>query len=102
MPYQDIGSSGCHRRLVLGGTGSHGRFSHGPVQYFGIAGAALRFGESILRWLKNPIVQGFLIALVILCTVGSVVSVYGWIRRSKTSRAVTERKERHGREHEAR
>jgi membrane protein YqaA with SNARE-associated domain len=46
---------------------------------------ALRWGESILKWAKNSIVQGFLIGLIILCTVGSIVSVYGWIRRSKRS-----------------
>jgi membrane protein YqaA with SNARE-associated domain len=51
---------------------------------------ALRFGERILRWLKNPIVQGFLIGLIIFCIAGSVVSVYGWIRRSKKSPAAQE------------
>jgi len=45
---------------------------------------AMRFGESILRWSANPIVQGVLVALIVVCTVGSVVSVYGWIRRSRT------------------
>jgi hypothetical protein len=44
---------------------------------------ALRFGASILKWADNPIVQGFLVALIFICTVGSVVSVYGWIRRSR-------------------
>jgi membrane protein YqaA with SNARE-associated domain len=48
---------------------------------------ALRFGESILKWSENPIVQGFLVVLIILCIVGSVVSVYGWIRRSRSSPA---------------
>jgi membrane protein YqaA with SNARE-associated domain len=48
---------------------------------------ALHFGERILRWLKNPIVQGFLIGLIIFCIVGSVISVYQWIRRSKSSAA---------------
>lgn len=46
---------------------------------------ALCFGESILQWTGNPAVQGFLIALVILCTVGSAISVYGWIRRSRSA-----------------
>ena len=45
---------------------------------------ALRFGERILQWTGNPTVQVFLIALVILCTVGSAISVYGWIRRSRS------------------
>jgi membrane protein YqaA with SNARE-associated domain len=44
---------------------------------------ALRFGRSILRWSKTPIVQGVLIALIVVCVVGSVVSVYGWIRRTR-------------------
>jgi membrane protein YqaA with SNARE-associated domain len=42
---------------------------------------ALRFGESILGWSKNPVLQWILIGLVIVCTVGSVVSVYGWLKR---------------------
>ncbi len=46
---------------------------------------ALRFGPSILRWAKNPVVQGFLVALTVFCIIGSVVSVYGWIRRSRHS-----------------
>jgi membrane protein YqaA with SNARE-associated domain len=48
---------------------------------------ALRFGERILKWSKNPMVQGFLVALIIVCTVGSVISVYEWIRRSRSSPA---------------
>jgi membrane protein YqaA with SNARE-associated domain len=48
---------------------------------------ALRFGPSILKWLKSPTVQAFLIGLIIFCTVGSVLSVYGWIFRSKRSSA---------------
>jgi membrane protein YqaA with SNARE-associated domain len=48
---------------------------------------ALRFGERILQWFKNPVVQGVLIGLIIVCTVGSVVSVYGWIKRSKKAPA---------------
>jgi membrane protein YqaA with SNARE-associated domain len=44
---------------------------------------ALRFGGRILKWLKVPLVQGFLIGLTIFCIVGSVISVYGWIRRSR-------------------
>ena len=63
---------------------------------------ALRFGERILRWGKIPIVQGFLIGLIILCTVGSVVSVYGWIRRSRSSSGQMERKKRHRQQRQAR
>jgi membrane protein YqaA with SNARE-associated domain len=44
---------------------------------------AMRFGERILKWSENHIVQDFLIGLIIVCSLGSVVSVYGWIRRSR-------------------
>jgi|HubBroStandDraft_5_1064220.scaffolds.fasta_scaffold351149_2 membrane protein YqaA with SNARE-associated domain len=44
---------------------------------------ALRFGERILKWFKSPVVQGFLIGLIVFCIIGSAVSVYGWIHRSR-------------------
>ncbi len=44
---------------------------------------ALLFGVHILRWAETPVVQGFLIGLIVLCIVGSVISVYGWIKRSR-------------------
>ena len=51
---------------------------------FTVLGAlALRFGPHILRWARNPVVQGFLIGLIVVCVVASIVSVYGWIRRSR-------------------
>lgn len=46
---------------------------------------ALKFGERILRWSKVPAVQGILIGLIVVCVVGSTLSVYGWIRRGKSS-----------------
>jgi len=55
---------------------------------FTLLGAlACRFGESILKWAHLPIVQDFLVGLILLCIVGSAVSVYRWIRRSRSSRA---------------
>jgi len=45
---------------------------------------ALRFGERILRWAGKPVVQAFLVALIVFCTIGSFVSVYRWIKRSRT------------------
>ena len=44
---------------------------------------AMRFGERILKWSDNRIVQQLLVGLIVICTVGSVISVYGWIRRSR-------------------
>jgi membrane protein YqaA with SNARE-associated domain len=52
---------------------------------FLIVGAlAMRFGRSILRWAKIPIVQGLLIGLIVVCIVGSILSVYGWVKQSRT------------------
>ena len=51
---------------------------------FVIVGAlALRFGKSILGWAKNPLLQWILIGLIVVCTVGSVISVYGWLKRRR-------------------
>lgn len=63
---------------------------------------ALRFGESIVKWSQNPVVQGLLVALIILCTVGSAVSVYGWIHRTRSSSTATGRKEGYGRPRQGR
>lgn len=53
---------------------------------FTILGAlALRFGRRILMWAQNDVIQGILIGLIVLCTVGSVISVVGWIKRSRKS-----------------
>ena len=46
---------------------------------------ALRFGRSILKWAEGDVVQGVLIGLVVLFAVGSVISVYGWIKRSRSA-----------------
>jgi membrane protein YqaA with SNARE-associated domain len=53
------------------------------VRFTVIGLLALRFGRHILKWADNPVVQGFLIGLIVVCTIGSVVSVYRWIRRSR-------------------
>ena len=44
---------------------------------------ALRFGSRILKWADIPVVQALLIGLIVICTVGSIVSVYGWVKRSR-------------------
>lgn len=44
---------------------------------------AIRFGERILRWGENPVVQDVMIGLIVFSIIGSVISVYGWIRRSR-------------------
>jgi membrane protein YqaA with SNARE-associated domain len=47
---------------------------------------ALLFGKRILQWAQSGVVQGILIGLVVVCTVGSIISVVGWIRRSRKPR----------------
>src|SRR6476646_8868814 len=53
------------------------------IRFTALGLLAMRFGERILRWSDNRIVQQLLVALIVICTVGSVLSVYGWIRRSR-------------------
>jgi membrane protein YqaA with SNARE-associated domain len=53
------------------------------VRFTGLGVLALLFGPSILQWAEKDIVQGFLVGLLVVCTVGSAISVIGWIRRSR-------------------
>ena len=46
---------------------------------------ALLFGKRILKWAENDVVQWVLIGLVVVCTIGSVISVCGWIKRSRSA-----------------
>lgn len=48
---------------------------------------ALRFGERILSWAQHPIVQTLLMILIVVSIIGSVISVYGWIKRSRSAQA---------------
>jgi membrane protein YqaA with SNARE-associated domain len=57
------------------------------VRFTALGFLALIFGERILRWASGPVVQAFLFALIVVCIVGSVVSVVGWIRRSRRAPA---------------
>lgn len=54
------------------------------VRFTALAMLALVFGRRILHWAESEVVQGILIGLTVLCIVGSVVSVIGWIRRSRS------------------
>ncbi len=53
------------------------------VRFTAIGTLALIFGARILKIAQNGVVQGFLIGLIVVCIVGSVLSVVGWIRRSR-------------------
>lgn len=54
------------------------------VRFTALAMLALVFGRRILHWAESEVVQGILIGLTVLCIVGSIVSVIGWIRRSRS------------------
>ena len=56
------------------------------VRFLIVGALAMRFGKIILRWAKIPAVQVLLIGLVIVCTVGSAISVYRWIKQSRDRR----------------
>jgi membrane protein YqaA with SNARE-associated domain len=45
---------------------------------------ALIFGRRIIRMAQSPYVQGFIIALVVISMVGSALSIYNWIQKSRT------------------
>ena len=53
------------------------------VRFTTLGALALIFGKRILKWAESDVVQGLMFGLIVLCTVGSVISVYGWIRRSR-------------------
>jgi membrane protein YqaA with SNARE-associated domain len=44
---------------------------------------ALFYGKRILKWAESDLIQWMLIGLVVVCVVGSIVSVVGWVRRSR-------------------
>lgn len=50
---------------------------------------ALLFGRRILNWGESPVVQDAIFALLVLFVIGSTLSVYGWIRRSRSYRRAT-------------
>jgi membrane protein YqaA with SNARE-associated domain len=53
------------------------------VRFTVLGALAMEFGKSILSWAESGTVQGVLMGLVVLCTVGSIISVIGWIKRSR-------------------
>jgi membrane protein YqaA with SNARE-associated domain len=57
------------------------------IRFLIVGALALRFGRRILKWAQLPAVQGLLIALIVVCTVGSIVSIYTWIKHSRSARA---------------
>jgi membrane protein YqaA with SNARE-associated domain len=62
------------------------------VRFSALAVLALIFGRRILSWAENDVVQGVLIGLMVVCVVGSVISVVGWIRRSRVGSRFADRR----------
>lgn len=54
------------------------------IRFAGTGYLAVHFGRSILQWGRSPYVQFAIIGLIVLCVVGSVISVISWIKRSKS------------------
>ncbi|HEY1337753.1 MAG TPA: hypothetical protein VGF59_09600 [Bryobacteraceae bacterium] len=53
------------------------------VRFTALGVLAYYFGKRILDWAEGDVVQGLMLGLTVLCVVGSVISVVGWIRRSR-------------------
>jgi membrane protein YqaA with SNARE-associated domain len=53
------------------------------VRFTAIGVLALFFGRRILHWANSPAVQYALLGLIVFCVIGSIVSVVGWIKRSR-------------------
>jgi len=63
------------------------------VRFTGLGILALFFGERFLRWAEHDVVQGFLIGVIVLSVAGSILSVIGWIRRSRRSGGMLQQKQ---------
>ena len=54
------------------------------IRFAGVGFLAVHFGGRILQWGRSPYVQFAIIGLIVLCVVGSIISVISWIKRSKS------------------
>ena len=41
------------------------------------------FGRRLIRWARSPVLEYFVIALIIATVIGSIIVVIGWVRRGK-------------------
>jgi hypothetical protein len=58
------------------------------VRFTALGLLALKYGPHMLRWARNPVVQDVMLVLTVVCMVGSVISVYSWIRKARSRREV--------------
>jgi membrane protein YqaA with SNARE-associated domain len=57
------------------------------LRFTAVGWLAILFGRRILRWARSPIVEYAVLALIVVCVAGSIVSVVTWIKRSRTQPA---------------
>lgn len=76
-----IAASGLQmpRWKVLGAVGT-GRM----IRFFALALLAVQYGRQILRISRRPEVEYFFIALAVISIAGSALSVYKWVRSSRS------------------
>lgn len=53
------------------------------VRFFAEGFLAIRFGKRILEMANQPVVQGTIIAVVVISIAGSVYSIYSWVQSSR-------------------
>jgi membrane protein YqaA with SNARE-associated domain len=56
------------------------------VRFTALGLLALKYGRHMLRWVQNPVVQELMLVLTVVFTIGSAISVYGWIRKARAGR----------------
>lgn len=61
-------------------------FTARALRFFLIGLAALRYGRGILRLANSSTFEWFIVGFTVVCLIGSTVSVWNWVRRSKTGR----------------
>jgi len=61
-------------------------FTARTLRFFLIGLAALRYGRRILRIASSSTFEWLIVGFAVVCLIGSTVSVWNWVRRSKRSR----------------
>jgi len=56
------------------------------ARFTGLGILAFFYGRHILKWAAAPAVEYFLVGLIVVSIAGSAISVYGWIKRSRSVR----------------
>ena len=68
------------RKLLLLVAASRG------VRFLILGALALRFGTWIIRIANSPVFRGVMIGFVLICLIGSVMSIASWVRKGRSAR----------------